>query len=220
MPQIVADLGCGTGNIAIPLAEEGMIVYGIDISDTMLSVAREKGENPAHAGASKAGDVRWLQQDMREWETPEPVDSVVSFCDSLNYLLEEDDLRQTFRRTHAGLKAGGLFIFDMHHPNQLRRYWEAQPYYLNEEAIAYIWTCEWDEGRLEIEHDLTLFVATDNGDGHFRRIDETHIQRAYDPEWVVAELRRSGFVEVDLYADFRFVPPDEDTERLFFVARK
>jgi len=184
------------------------------------------------------GSVHWLQQDMREWRLPEPVDCVFSFCDCLNYLLEEDDIRRTFRCTYDGLREGGLFIFDVHAPVQLLNYAQEQPFVLDEDEVAYIWTCDYDPDRMQVEHELTFFVAeeieADQPDlskqtvmldqptrpEHYRRFRERHSQRAYSPQWLSDELRRAGFQVLDRCADFYWIPPDEDSERIFFVARK
>ncbi len=219
MPATVVDLGCGTGSLSIPLSRSGFHVYGIDLSSDMLSVARNKwDETPGQAIRPRAGSIRWLQQDMRDWELGEPVDAVVSFCDCLNYLTDEADIEAAFRATYQGLKDGGSFLFDMHPPSQLIRYAEEQPFVLDERDIAYIWTCDFEEARCQIEHNLTIFAR--DRDSRFYRFEETHHQRAYDPEWIVSALRRAGFRTVDRYADFELKPPGADAERLFFAAIK
>lgn len=218
-PASVADLGCGTGSVAIPLALAGLQVYGIDLSDDMLTVASSKWEDsPQHALRTGRGSITWLQQDMREWELAEPVDAVISFCDCVNYLLEEEDVEAAFRASYNGLASGGLFLFDVHSPAVLLRYAEEQPFVLDEDEVAYIWTCELDEPRLEIEHHLTIF-AREQGES-FHRFEEMHTQRAYDPDWIEAALRRAGFTTVDRYADFELLPPGEHAERLFYAAVK
>lgn len=218
-PRTVADLGCGTGSIAIPLAAKGMKVYGIDYAEDMLAVAREKSGSAAGGSAfASGGSTIWLQQDIREWELAEPVDTAISFCDCFNYLLEEEDVAAAFRQTCRGLRPGGLFLFDMHTQRQLRSYWESQPFLLNEDDIAYIWTCGFDERRCEIEHAITFFVR-ETGE-RFLRFAEVHTQRAYPLEWVERELRRAGFAEVRRFADFTFEEPDERTNRVFFAAKK
>jgi SAM-dependent methyltransferase len=219
MPSSVVDLGCGTGSLSIPLARSGFHVYGIDLSSDMLSVARSKwDETPEQAVRPRAGTIRWLQQDMRDWGIGEPVDSVLSFCDCLNYLTEEADIEAAFRATYRALKDGGSFLFDMHPPSQLIRYAAEQPFVLDERDIAYIWTCDFEEQRCQIEHNLTIFAR--EKDARFYRFEETHHQRAYDPQWVVAALRRAGFRTVDEYADFEFKPRNAGSERLFFAAIK
>lgn len=219
MPGTVVDLGCGTGSLAIPLARSGFHVYGIDLSADMLSVARSKwDETPQQAIRPRTGSIRWLQQDMREWQLPEPVDAVISFCDCLNYLLEEADIEAAFRSTYAALRKGGSFLFDVHPPKQFSRYAEEQPFILDERDVAYIWTCDLEERRCQIEHNLTVFAR--GRDSKFSRFEESHVQRAYDPDWIEAALRRAGFQTVDRYADFELKPPSGESERLFFAAIK
>lgn len=243
-PKTVVELGCGTGNITIPLAQTGIQMSGIDLSSDMLSIAQYKlQEMNRNKPASQCTNVAWIQQDIREWEMPQPVDSVISFCDSMNYLLEEEDILQAFRQTYQGLKAGGVFMFDVHTPNQLAKYAEQQPFFLNDDDIAYIWTCDWDPARYEIEHDLTIFVQERESDHHqsfgenqqrksdlsnpqnrqypmFRKIEEMHRQRAYSLEWLKKTLLQSGFQTVECLADFRWEPPTKKTQRAFFIAVK
>ncbi len=221
-PRTLVDLGSGTGSLSLPIAQDGMQVVGLDISTDMLAVAQYKTDELRKLSRfAKGGSVQWLEQDMREWELPDPVDCAISFCDCLNYLTEEDDVRLTFERTYAGLTSGGLFIFDVHAPQQLVGYAESQPFIMDEADISYIWTCDYDETRMEIEHHLSIFNRQDvNGTQLYRKIEETHIQRAYPQQWIEALLRASGFEILSVSADFTFDTPTELSERLFFVARR
>ncbi|MBD0379053.1 class I SAM-dependent DNA methyltransferase [Paenibacillus sedimenti] len=216
-PVTIADLGCGTGTLAIPLALEGYRVTGIDLSEDMLAVAEQKAEQ--QCTLLKTGALRWVQQDLREWELGEQVDIAISFCDCINYLLEEEDIVQAFRQTYANLKPGGIFLFDVHTPEQLFAYADSQPFFLNEEDVSYIWTSELDEERVQIEHDLTIFVQ-DGPAELFRRIDEVHVQRAYPLQWLEQQLLKVGFTEVHMAADFTWEQPTSKTQRAFFAARK
>ncbi|CAM4000407.1 class I SAM-dependent methyltransferase [Cohnella lubricantis] len=227
MPKTVVDLACGTGNVSIPLAKAGFSVFGIDLSADMLAIARSKWESGGRNSrqADEPGTIRWLQQDMRDWELPVPVDAVLCFCDSLNYLTEKEDVTATFRRTFDSLAPGGLFLFDVHAPKQLERYAEEQPFVLDEKDVAYLWTSDYDPVRQEIEHDLTFFVREDadgaaSGDTLYRRFEESHTQRAYEPDWLAGQLQAAGFELLHLVADFTWTEPNADSERLFYVARK
>lgn len=220
MPKSVVELGCGTGSITIPLVNSGFEVIGIDLSADMLSVARRKMEGTSQGSRLyREGSIRWVQQDMREWEVPEPVDAVISFCDCFSYLLEERDVVSAFAHTYQGLKPGGIFLFDVHHPNTIIRYAEEQPFVWDDRSVSYIWTCELDAPRCEIEHHLSIFAKEDWSD-LYRRFEETHVQRAYDPEWMKTELVKAGFRDVQCYADFKWVEPGDDAQRLFYVAVK
>ena len=56
-PVLIADLACGTGNITVPMAKRGYEMIGVDISEEMLSVAREKA-------MSENADILFLKQDI------------------------------------------------------------------------------------------------------------------------------------------------------------
>lgn len=223
-PLTVAELGCGTGSITIPLANEGYHVTGIDLSEDMLAVAQNKlGTTAGGQRLYRGGSVRLIRQDMRALELPEPVDAVISFCDCINYILEQSEVAEVFARTYDQLKPGGTFLFDVHHPRTLQIYNEEQPFVLDDPSVSYIWTCDFEEERCEIEHHLSIFAREpkqEGGDSKYERFEEVHVQRAYDPKWIEEELLRAGFNQVECYADFEWNLPDENTERVFFVAVK
>ena len=101
----ILDLGCGTGTLTELLAERGYDMIGIDNSEEMLQIAMDKRDD---AGL----EILYLLQDMRSFELYGTVGAVISVCDSVNYLLEEEDVVQTFRLVNNYLYPGGLFIFD------------------------------------------------------------------------------------------------------------
>ena len=109
IPDTVCELGCGTGRMTTLFAQKGWAVIGIDLSAEMLMMAQdyafEEGVN-----------ILYSLQDMANFELGEPVDFICSCCDSMNYLLEEDELLACLTRVKQFLKPSGLFIFDMNTP--------------------------------------------------------------------------------------------------------
>ena len=87
---LVLDLGCGTGNMTELLATHGYDMIGVDNAEEMLEIAMEKRADSGH-------DILYLLQDMREFELYGTVKAVVSICDSINYITEEEDLQEVFR---------------------------------------------------------------------------------------------------------------------------
>ena len=102
---LVLELGCGTGCMTELLAQRGYDMIGVDLSDEMLNIAISKREQSGH-------DILYLNQDMRAFELYGTVRAVVSVCDSMNYLLEEEDLLSCFRLVNNYLDPGGIFMFD------------------------------------------------------------------------------------------------------------
>ena len=82
---LVLELGCGTGNMTRSMAGKGYDMIGLDTSEEMLAIARELSEG-------KEDGILYLCQDMREFELYGTVAAVICVCDSMNYLLEEEDL--------------------------------------------------------------------------------------------------------------------------------
>ena len=103
----ILELACGTGNLTIPLTKKNYDIAGIDISDEMLSVAREKAE--------KEGiELVLLQQDIAELDFDVPnLDCILCACDGFNYLTYDDELESVFEKSYELLKDDGVFIFDI-----------------------------------------------------------------------------------------------------------
>lgn len=219
-PLHIVDLGCGTGKISKKLAQNGHLVTGIDLSAPMLAIAKQT-EQEEFSSEVKNGSyipVDWKQQNMIEWTSAQKADVVLSYCDSINYLLQEDELLALFYRTLEQLKPDGLFIFDCHPIWRFEQYAEDQPFAYDDGDFSYIWFSQYDEEDAIIEHELTIYAK--QADGLFRRIDETHIQRAYSVRWLEQALLEAGFSSVSIYQDFTFEAATEQASRLFFVVKK
>lgn len=212
VPRHIADLGCGTGTIAIPLFEQGYKVTGVDLSEEMLARAQEKV-------GQYSPRMRFLCQDLRELYLPEPCDVAISFCDTLNYLLEEDDLLEVFTRVKQTLRQGGVFLFDMHSVYKLREKLGNNVFYEMEDDVSYLWQSSFDPETNTVEYDVTFFSLVDEEESLYRRFREVHTQRAYEVDVLKSMLGRAGFDTVEVYADFRFDVPEKTAERYFFVAK-
>ncbi len=163
------DLGCGTGNVTRLLAEAGYDMIGVDNSGEMLQIAMDKVQ-----GAG--GKILYLLQDMREFELYGTVGAVVSICDSMNYLLEYEDLTQVFRLVNNYLDPGGVFIFDMNTEYKYKELLGERTFAEDREESSFIWNNFYDEGEGINEYDLILFIR----EGElYRKFEETHYQRAY-----------------------------------------
>lgn len=213
LPSNAVELGCGTGNIAIPLAEAGVSMIGIDLSEDMLACAQAKWENKNHHDHAA---LSLSCQDMTQWTWAEPVDSVLAYCDTFNYLIHEEDLLNAFRCAYDRLTPGGLILFDLLPEERFLYYATEQPFVVDEGDIAYHWFSEYDKKKRWIEHDITFFIQ--EGD-LYRKEREVHKQRSYGPEWVLFHLAEAGFAEPEGFT--RLFPDAEDlNDRYFFKAVK
>ncbi|MCK2016809.1 class I SAM-dependent DNA methyltransferase [Peribacillus frigoritolerans] len=208
----VLDLACGTGEMTVELAQHGFEVTGVDLSDEMLLVANEK--------AVKLGlSIPLFQQNMAELEGLGQFDCVTIFCDSLNYLRDEEDIVKTFSRVHEHLKDGGLFMFDIHSLYKMEEIFSDHTFAVNGEEVSYIWDCFPGEEPYSVEHDLSFFVRDDES-GLYDRFDELHYQRTYPVEQYKKWLEQAGFTVSEILADLEEAPLVTETERILFVAIK
>lgn len=104
-----AEYGVGTGRIAVPLAQRGIEVHGIDLSPDFLAVA-------ALSAAAAGVEVELAQGDMVSWAPPGPVDLAYSVCASLTMLPDEDAVRRTLRSMAEAVRPGGRMVVENHHP--------------------------------------------------------------------------------------------------------
>ncbi len=216
---LVLDLGCGTGKMTRLLAAAGYDMIGIDNSEDMLEIAREcQYSDLLDEPEDAANNILYLLQDMREFELYGTVRAVISICDSMNYILEEDDLLQVFKLVNNYLDPKGIFIFDMNTRYKYAELLGDTTITENREEGSFIWENYFDEEDDINQYDLTLFIR-EEGD-LYRKYEETHYQRVYDLEIVKRLLKEAGMEFVAAYDAFTREPVREDSERIYIVARE
>ncbi len=209
-PRDIADLACGTGNMTILMAERGYNVIGIDQSHDMLSVAQEKARK-------KGLSIPFVCQDMRDIELHRCVDAVTIMCDGINYIVEDDDLDLVFSGIFAMLKPGGLLLFDISTYYKLSSILGNNIMVDDDPDISLIWQNYFDEENSICTMDLTFFVREGS---HYRRFDETHVQKAYKSQEIIKMLRQKGFENVNCYKHSTFETPNNRDQRILFGAQK
>ena len=212
--NLVLDLGCGTGTLTELLAEAGYDMIGVDNSAAMLELAAKKKDRSGH-------DILYLQQDMRELELFSTVGTVISVCDSLNYILEEEELVSVFKLVHNYLFPGGIFIFDF---NTVYKYAEIigdSTIAENREDCSFIWENYYHAEEEINEYEVTVFVKEKLGYpvDCYRKFTECHYQRGYTKDQMVRAVKEAGMeIELLLDADTREDITGE-SGRIYIVAR-
>lgn len=210
-PNLIAELGCGTGNITQRLAQKGYDMIGIDISEDMLSEAKQKAER-------ENLNILYILQDMREFELYGTVDCILALCDSLNYITETEDLLQVFQLVNNYLEPGGLFLFDINTEYKFETIFAQNVFAETTENAAYIWENFYDKEEKINEFYMNFFVQL--SDGTYRRDEEFHCERAYGLKEIKTLLTESGLEFVCAYDAYTFEKPKTTSERIFVVAKE
>ncbi|ANU12872.1 Methyltransferase [Planococcus halocryophilus Or1] len=204
------DVACGTGTLSHLFAEMGYDVTASDLSEDMLTVANQRFQK-----ANQAIPVLQLSMDNLEGLTG--FDIVTIAIDSLNYLQSEEQVQQTFKEIYDALNPGGHFFFDVHSVFKVDTVFMDSPFVYDAEEIAYIWHTEPGQASHSVIHDMTFFVRQND---LFERFEETHEQRTFPIEIYTKWLEAAGFSVESVTADFTSQSPDDESERVFFHAKK
>ncbi|MBC8573140.1 class I SAM-dependent DNA methyltransferase [Jingyaoa shaoxingensis] len=193
------DLGCGTGVLCGIMQEHSISTHGMDLSTGMIAMAKEKYPNiPFDVG------------NMVTWKPENTYDLVTSTCDALNHILDQEDVKKVFRNVYSYVNAGGSFLFDLLREGEAE---ECEPVDLG----------ELDGKRLQFQiyhpGENLVTLQTDLFDGETLVNTEKIQERLYDPEWIMTELKKAGFSEVQC-TDQLLKEHDSHAATWFMIARK
>lgn len=209
-PELVLDLGCGTGSVTIELAKRGYDVIALDSSLDMLSVLADKCEK------YKVKPLI-LNFDITDFELYGTVDAIVCLTDTLNYVTNSKKLKQVFSLVENYLNPGGIFVFDINTYFKFLNVFGDNVFYQVDDDISYIWKC-WFNNRSKIcQFDITFFVK--EGD-LYDRFDEIQHEKAYKNKQIVKFLEDASFKDIKLYDNMKLCYPNENSERIFISCRK
>ena len=209
-PELVLDLGCGTGRMTVELSRRGYDMTGIDYSTEMLGIARDEAANEGH-------DILWLCQDMREFELYGTVDAAVCCLDCINHLESEDDLQKCFSLVHNYLIPDGIFVFDINAKHKFENYYGNNTYVMEENNVFCVWENEYDEKEEICDFYITLFEQIKGG--KYIRHEETQRERMFTLEKVKESLKKCNLEFLGAYDDFDFNPGDDSSDRIYIVAK-
>jgi len=177
---LIVDLGCGSGVWAGALTEAGFSVLGIDISDSMIDIARKR----APAAEFRVGSI---------FSTRIPrCKAVTSISECLNYLFDSEQdgrIPRLFERIYNALAPGGVFVFDIAEPGQLKRGNPTKGFTEGDGWMVLVEKGE-DSRRSVLTRRITSFRKAG---ADYRRSDEVHRQQLFKSSEIAKELRKAGF---------------------------
>ena len=209
-PDLIADLGCGTGSFCLEMTARGYEMIGIDISTEMLSCARQKA-------LEARADILFLNQDMTSFELYGTVDAITCLLDSVNYVTYKSDLKRLFKLVANYLNPNGLFVFDINSPYKFENIFSSNVFCETNKEASYIWQNCYDKARKLCRFDLAFFVRERE---LYRRFDEVHYERSYTEIELKDMLIAAGLQPCSVYGEFSFQKPSDKCQRIFFVCKK
>lgn len=205
----ILELGCGNGQLGILLKEKGYDISGLDLSAEMLSLAKQRQETAGF-------EFPLFHVDMRDLSSFGLYDAIISFCDTLCYLETQEDLTTVFEQVYMHLETGGIFLFDVFTTEHIASL-DGYSYHDELPGVVFTWDSFLGEVKHSIEHELSFFVEQETG--QYERYEELHKERTYPIEAYLEMLRKAGFSNIEVVADFN-QEVTGDNARWFFKAQK
>ena len=206
--QEVLDLCCGHGRHAIRLAQAGMKVTGLDLSEQYLAEARDAADKQGVSLELVRGDMRHIPYVLR-------FDAVINMFSAFGYLESESDDQLVLHAIHNALKPGGSALIDM-----LNREWVIANNIENE------WRVD-EDGTTILEHrELDLLASRNHvsfsiiGPDGVRRESVGHKIRLYTLTEIATMLGRAGLAIDRVFGGYDAAPYSSQSRRMIVVAEK
>lgn len=206
MGSEVLELGCGTGRFASQLSEYDYKVSGIDLSPSMIKIAKHK-----HPG------IEFKTADMTEYHDDGRYSAIVSVCDSINYLAGSEALTNMFACAARNLKKGGIFVFDLKTLHFYRKL--SDNVYTDEiPGCRYVWENEYDESERVNYYYLTFYKHVIGS--LWKRHVEEHYQYAFTHDEVCKAAVDAGLVIKDYLNEKMTAEPAENEDRVYYIMER
>ncbi len=219
----VLDCACGTGNVSFEMARRGWNVVGVDLSPEMIEIAQQKTRDlaPLESAPFVSGDFspapHFVCDDLTTFDLGQTFNGATCLYDSLNYILEPENLKMAFARIAAHVEKDGVFVFDMNSDWAFRADLFTQRNSDPRKNLHYDWNADFDENsrvcsvRMEFRRSM---------EGRVETFYETHRERAYRRAEVEAMLGETGWQLLRAFDAYTMNAPHAKSERWYFVARK
>jgi len=205
-----ADLGCGTGDAAMYLAENGMRVFGVDNSRAMLHQAQEI------AASRGLANVEWMNEDLRTFRPPTHLDLVWCLGGTLNYLPTLADLESAVRSASDALSPQKFFICEFYTIRGLAAL-VGDTLLAQTPRYVIVRQGSFSYETLLLTHDYHIFM---HNALEWRRSEERHMLRGFPVQAVTRLLAKYG-LKLLRTLDHTLAPADPaEAHRLVLVAQK
>ncbi len=204
-PNLLLDLACGTGSFSRAFHAFAVDTVGVDPSPEMLSIAHEKDP-----------EGLYLMQSAEELDLYGTVDGAICCMDSVNHIVDYESLKTAFLKVSLFLEPQRLFIFDVNTVYKHEKILGNNAFVLENDGVF----CSWQNATEGHFTDIYLDFFKELPSGDYQRFSDLFTERAYTKEELTEALKAAGFKVEAVLGDLTDQPPEENCDRVYFVARK
>ena len=193
----ILDLACGTGTLLNMLNLKGYDCDGLDLSEEIIEIAKEKAK-------INHLQIPFYVQDMTSFNLNKKYNMITCFFDSVNFIKDITDVNKMFECVKAHLKPNGYFIFDIFSNVMFKEYQNNE---LNEDHHTF--KINWKTKKYDsttLKHDITIYEG-----------DITLKESYFEYYHEIKSLNLDGFKLIKICGDFNDDYIDTEDERILFV---
>lgn len=200
----ILDLCCGSGDIANILHQMGHTLTGIDLSDELINIAKNK-----YPG------IQFIHDNAINFKPADTYDFIYSLNDSFNHLMSIESLEKVFTTAYLALKPGKKFLFDMNMACKYKTAWENTFNFIEDDIVAIF------EGKVDFQKKIASLIGTcfSKSSKEWLRSDITLVQTWYTLENILSTLKRVGF-SIDGVLDKEANVASENTKKIYFICTR
>ena len=203
----VLDLCCGTGRHSLELARQGFQVIGVDRTLSYIKEAKKRA-------TAENLKIKFVQEDMRTYLSPETFDAVINFYTSFGYFENPEENKQVLNNVYLSLKPGGKLLIDVIGREVFARIISfRQREWFEANGVFYLQESKPIENWEKIENRWIRFK-----DNEKKEIIVIH--RLYSETELSSLLFEADFRTVDLFGELNGSPYDHTARRLIALAIK
>lgn len=207
----IIDLGCGTGEHVSALHKRGFKTKGVDVSETMIGVARKRYP-----------DCDFILADLQNFKVDNSVDAVICIFGTFNYIIKDEDITTSLNNVYALLPKQGIFILEIwnSYPVQKIKKKPISPVSLSKIGDTMIKRNRGfrvAEGRDGLPNLVEVnFIFNLNQE----IIKDRHIMRVYAYEEITEILQNSGFEIISSFGNYKMEKFQDNAGRMVLVCKR
>ncbi len=205
---IIADLGCGTAELSIMLAKKGYDVIAVDLSQDMLSIARDKMYE------NEISDILFLQQDLTKLDLYGTIRAAICTFDTLNHIGPYKNFEKAIKKISLFLEKDCPFIFDMNTPYKHENILKDNTFIIEIDGISCKWENNYNKEKMLTEIKL---VGTEDNEILF---EEKFCEYIYTKQEIINACESAGLSVKQILDGDIFEELKNDSERYFITAIK
>jgi len=210
------DLGCGTGEHVDRLNTYGIRCTGIDSSQEMLNIARQR---------YNTNKITFLHNDIASFDFYEEFDLITCLFGSFNYLMKNETIETALWNTYRALKTDGMALFEVWNSYPIEQIKTKKMTHVSSTPTNDNGVIERYRGFTRLNNRKETIVQVDykyiiSNIGSSRELSDMHMMRAFSKDEITGIIEKNGFKILSIYSNTLKDPYKDTSNKILILFTK